>query len=174
MRQILATVVFSILSGIAAGAERPAQHTVSSFKAEIEGKVALGVDGAGREVVRVVPENGLPVRIAGAAAPEWRARAGYWVEIEGQVMQGAEEAEMEVWELSLERHPFHPGEPPVECNGILEVSGNDAVLRTRAGEIPLVGSVNRSYGSGYKVEVKGSLVAEGGRLAVSVAWMEHD
>jgi hypothetical protein len=170
---MLSILFLSAIFGIAA-AGQPGPRSPLPFLAEIEGKIVIGMNSAGHEVVWCVPESGLPILVVGLNAPEWRSRTDNWVEIKGLVGQGAEGAEMEMREFSLERHPPRPGKPPLESEGILDLSGDRAILRTGAGEVPLVGAVNRSYGSGSKVELEGTLVAEAGGLAISVAWMERD
>lgn len=151
---------------------RAAAAEQSSFWAEFEGRVAVESDAAGGDVVRIVPDAGLSLVVDNASIAEWRNREGRRVEVKGRVYGEAAGPRIELWELSLEDESWRGG-PTVETEGRIVAGPGAPVLRTRMGDVPLIG-VFAGAPAGAPVDVKGDLVEREGRLALSVTEIELD
>lgn len=168
-----------LLCGVCPAAQDASGGAASSpaFWAEMIGKVVVVTEPAGGRSVLVVPDSGLPVRIADAGA-EWERREGMWVEIEGTIAWREGAAWGEVWEFSIEDHPPRAGHA-LETEGVLSPagSGGGPLLLTRTGNVRLAGShrlLHSAGPDGLLVEVKGELIPDGESFALQVTWMEID
>lgn len=145
---------------------------IDSFRVEVIGRVRVEDGGEGR-VARVVPASGLPLRLESSFAGDWRRWDGIWVEVDGSVAYDGIEPVMRVWEISGEDDRWSAAHPAVETEGVFISRSGVPVLRTADGNAPLVGYTG-SFPPGARIEVKGHLVVDGGRLAIQVAEAKWD
>lgn len=169
IKRLAVVIVLACCAGRAFAATPDAGVNASfwiDFKGVVETKSA---DGA----VRVVPREGVPLRIENASKNEWAPRDGRWVEVEGVVFNHGAEPVMRVWEFSLEERAPKPFESALETEGQLIASQDGFVLRTKIGDAPLVG-LEVGAPAGAFVDIDGYLVLDAGKLAIHVVRAELD
>ncbi len=169
MNSILTFVCTLLLAGCLHAAAQP---DGDSFWIEFEGQLQNEQIG-GQTVVRVIPEEGLPLRIGQGIASDWRRWEGQRVEAEGLVGYDGSDAVMQARELP--REDDGPGwkRAALDTEGVLMAGTAGPFLRTKSGDAPLTG-FDGSIPVGLPVELKGNLALENGRLAIRVVWAEVD
>lgn len=166
---ILACAFFLTVCCFAAAAET---ETTSVFWAEIEGQVRIerGQNGA---TVRIFPSAGIPLRVESGIAVDGSYWDGRWAEVKGTVSYNGTEAVLQVREFSLEDDTPNRFKPSLETEGFILNENSEPILRTRDGDVPLVGYPGL-IPHGALVEIKGSLALDANRLVVQVARVELD
>ena len=173
MQKLLAILlVLGFSFPAASGEEAPVDNALSIY-AELEGRVEVVESSPDAVTVRIVPREGLPVRLEKAVPDVWRPHAGRWIEAEGHIYGDGVEPCMDLWNFSLERRAPDLDDLPVECKGILLRDANGLTVRNALGKAMLVDWAGR-LPHNASVEIKGILVESEGRWALSVKRMELD
>lgn len=169
-RWLAVFALFACLTGGVFAASVP--ESAAAFWIELEGKVAIeGSGDAG--AVKIVPKDGLAVRVENASRSEWASREGWWVETKGVVFLQAGEPRIRLWEFSVEDDAPEWRDPAVEIEGSLIATPDGRALRTHIGDAPLVG-LGDGLPSGASVDIEGYLIIADNALAIHVTRAELD